>query len=247
MFDTLVAQLPRFFTLETGYFLLLAAMRTVMMAAIGCGIGFFLAFVLVFLRTMPGPLWLPLRSAMIAYVEFFRRVPFLVLLFLVLFATKGFGFSLSLFTVACVSVVILSVAFTSEIIRAGIESVHQAQWDAAGTMNFTRLQTLRYVIIPQAWKVILPPAFAFFITFIKETSLASQVGVVELTQLSKYFNATIGYSAILSFGSILVFYFLICYPLTRFGWWMEARLDRARRTQAVAAEQRLLDLGRMGG
>jgi polar amino acid transport system permease protein len=90
-------------------------------------------------------------------------------------------------------------------------------------MNFTLGQKLRLVVIPQAWKVILPPAFSFFIAFIKDTALASQIGVVELTYVGKVFNNK-GFSPVLAFGAILVLYYLMSYPLARFGAWMEKRL-----------------------
>lgn len=225
MFDTFLGQLPRFATWETAGYFYHAMITTLEMTLIGCVIGFVCAFALVILRTTPGWIYLPLRLTMIAFVEFFRRVPFLVLLFLVLFISKGFGFSFSLFTVACISIVILSTAFIAEIIRAGLESVQQTQWEAASAMNFSRLETLFYVVLPQAWKVILPPAFAFFVMFIKDSSLASQVGVIELTAVGKYFN-NIGISAILSFGTVMVLYFVLSYPLTRLGWWMEERIKR---------------------
>ncbi len=247
MLANLVAQLPQFLTWETGYFLFLATFRTVMLAILGCGIGFVLAFLLVYLRTTPGWLLLPVRWAMVTYVEFFRRVPFLVLVFLVLFIAKGTGFDVSLFTVACVTIGIISLAFSSEIVRAGLESVTETQWDAAAVMNFGRLQALIYIILPQAWKVIIPPAFAFFVNFIKETSIASQIGLIELTGLGKYFNATVGYSAILSFGSILILYFIICYPLTRFGWWMEIRMARAKTADIDIERRRIVELGRISG
>ena len=96
-------------------------------------------------------------------------------------------------------------------------------------MNFTRLQTLYYVVFPQSWKVILPPAFAFIVMFIKDTALASQVGVIELTAVGKYFN-NVGYSAILSYGTVLAFYFVLSYPMTRLGWWMEKKLARGNRS-----------------
>jgi polar amino acid transport system permease protein len=226
MFDTFLNQLPRFATWETAGYFYHAMVTTLTMTLIGCVIGFVFAFTLVVLRTTPGWIYLPLRLITIAFVEFFRRVPFLVLLFLVLFITKGVGFSFSLFTVACISIVILSTAFISEIIRAGLESVQQTQWEAATAMNFSRLETLTYVILPQAWKVIVPPAFAFFVMFIKDSALASQVGVIELTAVGKYFN-NIGISAILSFGTVLVLYFILSYPLTRLGWWLEKRLKRS--------------------
>ena len=225
MFDTFLRQLPKFATWETAGYFYHAMITTLEMTLIGCLIGFVCAFTLVILRTTPGWIFLPLRLIMILFVEFFRRIPFLVLLFLVLFISKGFGFSFSLFTVACISIVILSTAFIAEIIRAGLESVEQTQWEAASVMNFSRFETLIYVILPQAWKVIIPPAFAFFVMFIKDSSLASQVGVIELTAVGKYFN-NIGISALLSFGTVLILYFVLSYPLTRLGWWIEERIKR---------------------
>ena len=225
MFDTFLSQLPSFATWETAGYFYHAMITTLEMTLIGCVTGFVCAFALVIMRTTPGWIYLPLRLTMIAFVEFFRRVPFLVLLFLVLFISKGFGFSFSLFTVACISIVFMSTAFIAEIIRAGLESVQQTQWEAASAMNFSRLETLVYVILPQAWKVILPPAFAFFVMFIKDSSLASQLGVIELTAVGKYFN-NVGISAILSFGTVLILYFVLSYPLTRLGWWVEKRIKR---------------------
>ncbi len=89
------------------------------------------------------------------------------------------------------------------------------------------LQTLRLVVVPQAWKVMLPPVFSFFILFIKDTALASQIGVMELTYAGKVLNNK-GFSAALVFGTILVLYFALSYPLARFGARMEARLAPSR-------------------
>jgi polar amino acid transport system permease protein len=94
-------------------------------------------------------------------------------------------------------------------------------------MNFTMLQTVRYVILPQAWRVILPPAFGYFVLFIKDTALASQIGVLELTYAGKVLNNK-GFSAALVFGTLLLLYFVISYPLTRLGGFLEARLAPSR-------------------
>ena len=94
-------------------------------------------------------------------------------------------------------------------------------------MNFSYYQTLREVIFPQAWKVILPPAFGFFIMFIKDTALASQIGVMELTFAAKILNNK-GFSPLLSFGTILILYFILSFPLDRFGKYMEKKLDSNR-------------------
>jgi len=121
----------------------------------------------------------------------------------------------------------MSTAFIAEIIRAGLESVHQNQWDTAMAMNFNLLQSLFLVIIPQAWKVILPPVFSFFLVFIKDTALASQIGVIELTYAGKMLNNK-GFSPALAFGTILLLYFALSYPLARFGKWMEVRIATSR-------------------
>ncbi len=79
------------------------------------------------------------------------------------------------------------------------------------------------VILPQSWEVIIPPIFIFFIGFIKDTALASQIGVIELTYAGKVLNNK-GLSAALVFGTVLIFNFIISYPLARFGVWMEKKL-----------------------
>ena len=235
MFDLLAQQLPQFLTWQNAQFFFRAMMTTLFMAVLGCGIGFILGFIVVLIRRAQGWYLLPLRFLMVAYVEFFRRVPFLVLLFLVLFFMKGLGQDISLFSVASISIVIVSTAFIAEIVRAGLDSVHPTQSHTATAMNFNQMQTLWYVVLPQAWRVIIPPAFAFFVMFIKDTALASQVGVLELTQAGKYFN-NLGYTPILSFGTILLLYFILSYPLTGLGWWIEARLmDRNSRREAESA------------
>ena len=157
-------------------------------------------------------------------------MPFLVTLMLVFFAFQLSGRS-AVFWVAALSVCLIASAYLSEIIRAGFESVHQNQWDAAAGMNFGLLASIRHVVLPQAWRVILPPAFGFFVLFIKDTALASQIGVIELTFAAKVLNNK-GFSAALVFGTILVVYFAISYPLGCLGAALEGRLapSRHRRT-----------------
>lgn len=223
MIENLWEEIPRFFTYYNWVFLLEAAARTLLLTGIGCLIGFALGFYLAVMRLFQAKAFLPLKAAIIFYVEFFRRVPFLVTLMLVFFFCQGFKLDVSVFTVALITVCLIAAGYTAEIVRAGFESVHHTQWETSEVMNFTLVQKLRWVVIPQAWKVILPPAFSFFIAFIKDTALASQIGVVELTYVGKIFNNK-GFSVGLAFGTILIFYYFISYPLARFGTWMEKRL-----------------------
>lgn len=227
MWSRIVEEAPAFFSYYNMVFLLQAMAVTFALSAAGCLIGFVAGFMLAITRQTASWLLLPLRLLGMLFVQLFRRTPFLVTLMIVFFFFQILKFDVSMFTVAVVSVCLIATAFIAEIIRGGFESVHQNQWDTAAAMNFTLLQTLRYVVVPQAWKIILPPVFSFFILFIKDTALASQIGVVELTYAGKVLNNK-GFSAALVFGSILVLYFLISWPLAKCGAWMETRLATSR-------------------
>ncbi len=227
MWQRLVEEAPQFFGYYNLIFLAEAAFATFALSAVGCILGLVLGFLIAVARRTVAWELVPLRAVAFLFTEFFRRVPFLVTLMLVFFIFQTAGADLSVFTVALVSVVLIATAFIAEIIRAGLESVHHNQWDAAAAMNFSLWQTLWHVVMRQAWKVVLPPAFSFFILFIKDTALASQIGVLELTYAAKVLNNK-GFSAALVFGSVLVLYFALSYPLTRLGVWMEARLATRR-------------------
>ena len=214
--QNLLAEFPSFFTYWNIIFLLKAMLVTFLLTAIGCLFGFTFGILLAVIRKTETIILLPLRIIVIFYIEIFRRIPFLVSLLLIFYIFQILKFSDSLFFIAVVTVCLIGTAFISEIVRSGIESINIAQWDAAKAMNFSYLQILKEVIFPQAWKVILPPAFGFFILFIKDTALASQIGVMELTYVGKVLNNK-GFSPMLAFGSILILYFILSYPLYMLG------------------------------
>ena len=227
MLTQLIQEMPRFFTYYNLLVLAQAVGTTIALSAIGCLFGLLFGCLISTVR-LTDKAWLaPLRWIALLFTEFFRRVPFLVTLMLVFFVFQLNGANLPLFVVASLSVTLIASAFLAEIIRAGLLSIHRNQWDAATAMNFGLLQTIRYVVLPQAWKMILPPAFGFFVMFIKDTALASQIGVIELTFAGKVLNNK-GFSAILVFGTILILYFAVSYPLSRFGHYLEKRLAPSR-------------------
>ena len=225
--ERILEQAPRFFSANNLWLLLEAAGLTLGMTLVGCLIGFAFAFVLVFLRHTPGLWALPLRIVCIAYVEVFRRIPFIVVIYLVLFFIQAVNPNASLFTIAVIAICLYAVAFTADIIRGGIESVPFTQTEAAQAMNLNRLQTMIWVVLPQAWPVIVPPAIAFAVAFIKDTALVSQVGVFELTFRGKELNNQ-GYSGILVFGTIAMCYFILSFPLSLLGQHLEKRLGTPR-------------------
>ena len=225
--ERILEQLPRFFSWNNMALLLESAGLTLGMTLMGCIIGFGLAMVLVYLRTTPGLWALPLRIVCIAYVEVFRRIPFLVVIYLVLFFIQAIATDVSLFSIAVISICIYAIAYTADIIRGGIESVPQTQVEAAQAMNLSRFQTMRLCILPQAMPVIIPPAIAFAVSFIKDTALVSQIGVFELTFRGKELNNQ-GYSGVLVFGTIAMCYFLMSFPLSALGQYLEKRLATPR-------------------
>lgn len=225
--DRIIEQLPRFFSSPNMLLLLEAAGLTLGMTLMGCLIGFGLAFVLVFLRQTPGLIWLPLRLICILYVEVFRRIPFIVVVYLVLFFIQTVTPNASLFTIAVIAICLYAVAYTADIIRGGLESVSQTQVEAAQVMNLSRLQTTLWIVLPQAWPVIIPPAIAFAVSFIKDTALVSQVGVFELAFRGKELNNQ-GFSGILVFGTIAMCYFILSFPLSLLGQHLEKRLATPR-------------------
>jgi polar amino acid transport system permease protein len=223
MFDRILAEAPQFFSASNLLFIAQAMGRTLTMTLIGCGVGMVFGLLIAVLRMSSSPVLLPLRAIAVLYVETFRRIPFLVILFIVMFVIEPLVQGASLLAIATVSVCLLSTAFLSEVIRSGLESVPQQQIEGARTLNFSSLQMLTLVVLPQSWKVILPPAAAFVVMFVKDTSLASQLGVIELTFAGKML-VNRGFSPLLGFGAVLVSYFALSYPLSRFAAYLEKRL-----------------------
>ena len=225
--DRIIEELPRFFTYWNIIFILKGMLVTLILSIIGCLIGFAVGMIFAVLRKTKNYLFIPIRLIIKIYTEIFRRVPFLVSLFLIFYLFQIFKISDSVLLIAIITVCLIASAYIGEIIRSGIESINKTQWDAAYAMNFSYLQILKEIIFPQVWKVILPPVFGFFIMFIKDTALASQIGVNELTHVGKVLNNK-GFSAVLVFGTILILYYLISFPLDIFGKHLEKKFNASR-------------------
>jgi putative glutamine transport system permease protein len=114
------------------------------------------------------------------YVEFFRNIPLLIVLFYFYHALPRAGLTLSAFDSALWAVAIYTAAFIAEAVRAGIQSIHKGQIEASRSLGFSYTQTMRYIILPQAFAVIIPPLGNLYIAMLKNTSLASTIAVAEL-------------------------------------------------------------------
>jgi polar amino acid transport system permease protein len=224
---SILEQIPAFFSAGNMILLGEAVGVTVALTFFGCALGFTFAFLLVVARQTPGRWAIPLRGAAILFVELFRRVPFLVTSYLVLFSIVIVIRNPSLFVVVLIAIAIYATAFTADIIRGGFESIPRQQIEAAQTLNFGRWRTMLYVVIPQSWPVILPPLIIFMVAFVKDTSLVGYLGVFELAFRGRELNNQ-GFSGVLVFGVVALIYFCLSFPLMRFGYWLERRLATSR-------------------
>jgi polar amino acid transport system permease protein len=232
--DIILAEAPRFFTWWNIRFLLEAMLNTIIASVLGCVLGYAFGFVLAALRLPQLVPFAPLRALCILWVETFRRIPFLVLLLLVFFLTQFAKLEAALWVVAVAAVAIRMSALAAENIRAGLESVRSTQWEAALTMNLPPWTVLTKIVLPQAWRVILPPSIAHVLSMVKETSLVSQIGFIEITFAAKMLTQR-GFSALLTYGTALVLYFILGWALASIGRYAERRLTSRTPSSPPAA------------
>jgi polar amino acid transport system permease protein len=206
------------------------------------------ALVLAVLRSLPGPVFFPLRILATIYVDLFRAVPGLLVIFLLGFGVPALrlpGVPGEPFLWGVVALTLLYSAYVSEVYRAGIESVHPSQAAAARSLGLSHLQALRYVVVPQAVRRVIPPLLNDFIGLQKDTVLVSFIGVTEIfrqTQLRQ--QATFNFTPYLV--TALVF-LVVTIPLARFTDWLVARERDRRYASAVTARSVAARRGRLWG
>jgi polar amino acid transport system permease protein len=187
-------------------------------------LGLFLAV----LRSLPGPVFFPVRVLAIVYTDIFRALPGVLVIFILGFGVPGLrlpGVPRDPFFWAVVALTLLYSAYVSEVYRAGIESIHPSQEAAARSLGLSQLQALRFVIVPQAVRRVVPPLLNDFIGLQKDTVLVSFVGVVEIFRTSQIKEASI-FNFTPYLGAALVF-LVLTIPLARLTDWLVAR-DRSR-------------------
>ena len=141
-----------------------------------------IALLLAVLRSLPGPVFFPLRALAIVYADFFRGVPTILVIAILGYGAPALelsGVPKSVVFWGIVSLVLVYSAYVSEVYRAGIESVHPSQEAAARSLGLTRGQTLRKVILPQAVRRVIPPLLNDFIGLQKDTALVGTLGAIE--------------------------------------------------------------------
>ena len=194
------------------------------------------ALLIAVLRSLPGPVFFPLRALAIVYADFFRGVPTILVITTLGAGAPALGVSAvpsSVVFWGIVSLVLVYSAYVSEVYRAGIESVHPSQEAAARSLGLTRGQTLRKVILPQAVRRVIPPLLNDFIGLQKDTALVGTLGALEaFNQAQIDVNATFNFTPYLAAAILFV---AITIPLARFTDWLIERDRRRRQAQGVHA------------
>jgi polar amino acid transport system permease protein len=193
-----------------------------MIAFVGGGL---LGFVVALARVSGS---LAVRAAAIVYIQVVQGTPLLILLFLIYFGVAVAGFSgVPAILAAGAGLTVYSSGFLAEIWRGCIQSVPKTQWEAAECLALTRWQRMTRVILPQALRMATAPTVGFLVQIVKNTSLASVVGFVELSQAGKLINNSI-FEPFTIFMTVALFYFAICFPLSTWSRNLERKLNVSR-------------------
>ncbi|MGN6272221.1 MAG: amino acid ABC transporter permease [Protaetiibacter sp.] len=190
------------------------------------------ALFLATLRTLPGAVFFPLRVLAAAYTDIFRGLPFIIVLYL-------FGFGIPTLTGERVHPIVLGTlcitltysAYVAEVIRAGIEAVHPSQRLAARALGLSYAQTMRRVVLPQAFRKITPPLMNDFVAMQKDVGLISILGAVDAVRAAQIMNAqTYNFTPYVVAGILFI---LLAIPSVRITDWYTARLRRREQMGSI--------------
>ena len=191
-----------------------------------------IALLLALAKTNKNPLFFPFKLAATIYTDIFRGLPLLLVLLLVGFGLPGLQISWipnSAVLLGTISLILTYSAYVAEVIRAGIEAVHPAQRMAARALGLSDAQTQRHVVLPQAFRKVLPPLLNDLVSLQKDSGLISVLGAIDAIRA-----AGIQTSLSFNFTPYLVagfFFVLLTIPLTRFTDWLTKKQDLARQQQ----------------
>ena len=204
-------------------FLLQGAMWTVVLSALSFLTGGLVGMLVALMRVSSSP-WV--RHPASVYVQTVQGTPLLVILFLTYFGLPTLGLTVSSLFAAIVSLTIYVGAFLGEIWRGAIQSVPRAQWEAAECLAMSRLQRMAYVILPQAIRIATPPTVGFMVQIVKNTSLVSVVGFIELSRAAQLINNSI-FEPFIVYLIVAALYFVMCFPLSLYSQRLEANVGYA--------------------
>lgn len=169
----------------------------------------------------------PPKLLALGYIQMVQGIPVLLLLFLLYYGLGLFGYKVPTLVAAAFGLVLYASAFLADIWRGAIQSIPPTQWEAADALALTPAQKMFRVIIPQAIRRATPPTVGFMVQIVKNTSIASIIGFVELSRAGQLVNDAT-FQPLPVFCTVAAIYFLINFPLSSLSRWLERRLHGAR-------------------
>lgn len=214
----------RDFGLNEALYLLYAAQWTVLLTLAAALIGGLIGLVFAILRIVP---FRPANWLAAGYINLVQGTPLLGQLFVIFFGLSIFGLQVDAWTAAVTAFSLYAGAFLAEIWRGGLQAVPRTQWEASASLGLPYLQRLRYVVIPQAVRISIPPTVGFVVQLVKNTSLASVIGFIELTRAGQIMNNAT-FSPLQVYLTVAAIYFVICFSLSRASQRLERGIHAAR-------------------
>ena len=215
----------REFALVDFYYLVLAARWTLALTALAFVGGGLVGILVALLRVAP---LAPLRAVGACYVAIVQGIPLLAWLFVLFFGLPILAnYQVSPWIAASVAFSIYAGAFLGEIWRGCLIAIPWQQWEAGSALGLSFFQQLRYVIVPQAVRIAIPPTVGFLVQLIKNTSLAAIIGFIELTREGQLTTAAT-YRPFTVYIVVAAIYFAMCFPLTQWSRHLERKLRVAR-------------------
>ena len=209
------------------WYLVAAAQWTVLLSLVAFAGGALVGLPIALMRVSPRR---GLRIAAGGYIQLIQGTPLLILLFLTYFGLGILGYKLVPLVAAGLALTLYAAAFLGEIWRGCIEAVPRTQWEASDCLGLDRFQQYAYVILPQAVRIAIPPTVGFMVQIVKNTSLASVVGFVELARAGQIVNNST-FEPFIIFCIVAAIYFAMCYPLSLASRFLERRANAGRASQ----------------
>jgi polar amino acid transport system permease protein len=204
-------------------FILAATQWTVLLSIIAFAGGTAGGLAIALMRVSP----LKILSATAGgFIQVFQGTPLLMQLFLAFFGANTLGFDINPLVAAAIALTLNASAFLGEIWRGCIQAVPRGQWEAASALGLHYPSMMRYIILPQAFKIALPPTVGFLVQLIKATSLAAIIGFTEVTRAGQIINNAT-FKPFLVFGTVAAIYFALCWPLSHISMRLERRFAAA--------------------
>lgn len=216
--------------------LLQGALTTIQLTALAIIFGFIGGTLLGTARLSKLP---PVRLATRAYIEFFRGTPLLVQIFWIYFGfpaffkSVGLDFTFDRWSAGVLALSLNAAAYIAEIVRGGIQSIDRGQWEAASSMGLNSLQSLRYIVLPQALRRMIPPLGNEFTTLLKDTSLVSVIGLEELVRRGQLTVAT-NFRAFEIYTAVGLVYLILNLIFSQGFTWLERWTDPAEKSKRNA-------------